>query len=58
MTSLQKYDEICIVTICDNLYQAEFANQVKAGIWVGFAGGHPINTYLVLNPKTEKFALL
>ena len=44
--------------ICaDDSHNAKLANGGTLGIWVGFAEGHPIDSYHVLNHKTHEIKL-
>ena len=45
--SVQKFGEMCITIYGDNSHQTELVNRATPGIWVGFAEGHPIDTYHV-----------
>ena len=52
-TTLQKFDQTCITTNHD------CSNRAKLAYWdtvicAHFADGHPVNTYWVLNSKTQK----
>ena len=53
LTSAQIFGEICITTYQNNSHQAKLANFGTQEIQVGFAEGHPVDTYHVYNSKTK-----
>ena len=54
LSPFQRKIEIYIMTHHDVKHKAKLFNQRIAGIWVAFAVGHPVETYRILNPKTQK----
>ena len=57
LSLVQKLGEMCITTHWDNSHRAKLANHDIVKLWVGFAEGLWVSTYLVYNPKTKRMNL-
>ena len=55
---MQKFRDMCICTLRDNIHKAKLANCVGLGIQDGYADGYLTGTYQVFNPKTENIILI
>ena len=56
ISSTKKFGEPCIVTDRTAI-KAKLSDRGKAGNWVGYAKGHPKDTYRIFNPKTKRVIL-